>query len=92
MKKTDLGKYFDRCITSFEIGYPKELLQFWKEIERIIEFDKGKTLFIDDTPEILQTARDFGIKYLLLKLRANSKKKDSPQTEFPYIKDFKELL
>lgn len=92
MKKTDLGKYFDRCITSFEIGYPKELLQFWKEIEKIIEFNKEKTLFIDDTPEILRTAKDFGIKYLLLKIKANSKKQDNPQTEFPYIKDFKELL
>lgn len=92
LKKTNIGSYFDRCITSFEIGYPKELLQFWKEIEKIIKFDKEKTLFIDDTPEILETARDFGIKHLLLKIRANSKKKDVPQNNFPVLKDFKDLI
>ncbi len=92
LKKTNIGKYFDRCITSFEIGYPKELLQFWKEIEKIIRFDKDKTLFIDDTPEILHTAKSFGIKHLLLKTRSNSKKKDLPQNDFQILKDFKDLL
>ncbi len=92
LKKTNIGAYFDRCITSFEIGYPKELLQFWKEIEKIIQFDKDKTLFIDDNVEILQTAKDFGLKYLLLKTRANSKKKDIPQNDFTILKDFKELV
>ncbi len=92
LRKTNIGRYFDRCITSFEIGYPKELLQFWKEIEKIIQFDKEKTLFIDDTPEILHTAKNFGIKHLLLKTRANSKKKDIPQNDFLILKDFKELL
>lgn len=92
LKKTNIGKYFDRCITSFEIGYPKELLQFWKEIEKIIQFDKEKTLFIDDTLEILHTAKSFGIKHLLLKTRSNSKKKDIPQNDFLVLKDFKELL
>jgi len=92
LKKTNIGQYFDRCITSFEIGYPKELLQFWREIEKIIQFDKEKTLFIDDSREILQTARNFGIKYLLLKTRANSKKADVPQNDFPVLRDFKELI
>lgn len=92
LKKTNIGLYFDRCITSFEIGYPKELLQFWKEIEKLLQFDKEKTLFIDDSPEILQTAKDFGIKYLLLKTRANSKKKDIPQNNFTVLKDFKDLV
>lgn len=92
LKKTNIGMYFDRCITSFEIGYPKELLQFWKEIEKIIQFDKEKTLFIDDTAEVLHTAKIFGIKHLLLKTRANSKKKDIPQNDFLVLKDFKELL
>jgi putative hydrolase of the HAD superfamily len=92
LKKTNIGQYFDRCITSFEIGYPKELLQFWREIEKIIQFDKEKTLFIDDSHEILQTARNFGIKYLLLKTKANSKKMDVPQNDFPVLKNFKELI
>lgn len=92
LKKTEIGKYFDKCITSFEIGYPKEMINFWEKAEKIIKFDKDKTLFIDDTAEILKTARAFGIKHLLLKARANSKKQDKPTNNFPVLNDFKELL
>ncbi len=92
LKKTEIGKYFDRCITSFEIGYPKEMINFWEKTSKIIKFDKDKTLFIDDTAEILKTAKAFGIKYLLLKTRANSKKQDKPINGFQVLKDFKELL
>jgi putative hydrolase of the HAD superfamily len=58
----------------------------------MIHFDKEKTLFIDDTAEVLKTARDFGIKYLLLKIKANSKREDKPTNSFPILRDFKELL
>lgn len=93
LKKTKIGKYFDKCITSFEIGYPKETMEFWEKTEKILKFDKEKTLFIDDTAEILRTAKGFGIKYLLLKTRANSKKQakkyDQSINDFPVLKDFK---
>jgi putative hydrolase of the HAD superfamily len=92
LKNTEIGKYFDKCITSFEIGYPKEMVEFWEKTEKILKFDKEKTLFIDDTAEILRTAKNFGIKYLLLKTKANSKKYDQPINDFPVLKDFKELL
>jgi putative hydrolase of the HAD superfamily len=94
MRKTKLGGYFDKVITSFEIGTPKENLSFWERIQKITGFDKEKTLFVDDTLEILKTAREFGIKYILLKRRANSKenKKEETQQDFLSISDFKELL
>jgi len=92
LKKTEIGKYFDKCITSCEMGYPKEMIEFWNKVEKVLKFDKGKTLFIDDTLEILKTAKAFGIKHILYKTRANSKKKDSTSNEFPVLKDFKELL
>lgn len=92
LKKTEIGKYFDRCITSFEMGYPKEAIEFWHKAEKVLNFDRTKALFIDDTIEILRTAKKFGIRYLLLKTRANSKKKEIQTDEFPVLKDFKELL
>lgn len=92
LKKTELGKYFDKCITSFDMGYPKEMMEFWEKTEKILKFDKEKTLFIDDTEKILKTAKTFGIKYLLLKTRANSKRTDKPTNNFPQLRDFKELL
>ncbi|MDI6800506.1 MAG: HAD-IA family hydrolase [Thermodesulfovibrionales bacterium] len=92
LKKTEIGKYFDKCITSFEIGFPKEMIEFWEKTEKLLKFDRENTLFIDDTAEILKTAQNFGIKHLLLKTRANSKRDDKPVDGFQTIKDFKELL
>ncbi|HXX57790.1 MAG TPA: GMP/IMP nucleotidase [Thermodesulfovibrionales bacterium] len=92
MRKTDIGRHFDACITSFEIGYPKEDMRFWEKAEKRIGFDRTRTLFIDDTEEILKTARRFGIRYLLFKTLASSRKKPSPSKEFLTIGDFTDLL
>jgi putative hydrolase of the HAD superfamily len=92
LKKTEIGRYFDKCITSNEMGYPKERIEFWEKLEKVLHFEKDKTLFIDDLAEILKTARDYGIRYLLHKTRASSKKSDSPHCGFTVLKDFGELL
>jgi HAD superfamily hydrolase (TIGR01509 family) len=91
-KKTRIGKYFDSVLTSFDAGYPKESLKFWKEAERRLKFDKNLTLFIDDTEQILRTARKFGIKYIFYKARSNSKIRPGKSNEFQQITDFDELL
>ena len=91
-KKTEIGKYFDDTITSCEMGYPKEMLQFWKKAEKRLGFDKEKTLFIDDTEEILKTAKRYGIKYILHKAKASSKAEPKLSKEFSHIFDFKELM
>ncbi|MEK7196044.1 MAG: HAD-IA family hydrolase, partial [Nitrospirota bacterium] len=91
-KKTEIGKYFDDTITSCEMGYPKEMIEFWKKAEKRLGFDKEKTLFIDDTEEILRTAREFGIKYILYKAKASSKIKPKLSKDFLHIFDFEELM
>lgn len=92
LKKTDIGKYFDRCITSFEMGCPKEELAFWRRAEKDLGFDKEKTLFIDDTEDVLSAAKSFGIRYILHKARASSKAEPKASAEFMTIHDFKELM
>lgn len=91
--KTQIGKYFDSVICSFDVGYPKESIEFWHKAEKKLKFDKDKTLFIDDTEDVLRTAKEYGIKYLLYKARANSKL-DNHQTsnDFRVISDFRELM
>lgn len=92
MKKTNIGKYFDACITSFELGYPKEDLRFWLKAEERIGFDKEKTIFIDDTEEVLKTAHLFGIKYIVYKALGSSKKKPQQSKDFLTITDFSEFV
>ncbi len=91
LKKTQLGIYFDKVLSSFDIGFPKESIEFWKEAEKRLGFNKDRTLFIDDTESILKTAKQYGIKYLIFKARANSKDRPKDSKEFLYILDFNEL-
>ena len=91
MKKTNIGRYFDTCITSFEMGYPKEDLRFWQKAQERLGFRKEEALFIDDTEEILKTAHRFGIRYIVFKARATSKKEPKPSKDFLTITDFNEL-
>lgn len=91
-RKTQIGKHFDTVLSSFDAGYPKESLEFWKVAEKRLGFDREKTLFIDDTEEILKTARRFGIRFLLYKARANSRVSPKQSRHFLHITDFDELL
>jgi putative hydrolase of the HAD superfamily len=94
LKKTRLGVYFDRVITSFDMNAPKEELIFWERAEKTLGFEREKTMFIDDIAEILSIAEEFGIKYVVLKRRSNSRRGDDSDDEerFLAIDDFRELL
>lgn len=92
LKKTELGRYFDSVLCSFDVGYPKESIEFWHKAQGILRFDKEKSLFIDDTEDVLKTASEFGIKYTVLKARANSRLKPRKSNEFITINDFRELI
>ncbi|MDA8388007.1 MAG: GMP/IMP nucleotidase [Nitrospiraceae bacterium] len=97
-RQTGIGGYFDHIVTSWHIGYPKEDIRFWEKAGAIAGFDRAKerTLFIDDTEAILETAKKYGIKYLFLKEKPASRqvagraKKNSGL--FPAIRDFREFL
>jgi len=92
LRKTQIGKYFDSVLCSFDVNCPKESIEFWHKAEKLLKFDKEKTLFIDDTEDVLKTAKEYGIRYLLLKARANSKIKPKKSNEFLVINDFRELM
>lgn len=90
--KTQIGKYFDEVLCSFNVGYPKEYTEFWRGAEKKLKFEKERSLFIDDTEDVLITARDYGIKYLIFKAKASSKAEPKKTNEFNTIHDFRELM
>jgi HAD superfamily hydrolase (TIGR01509 family) len=92
LKKTEIGKYFDAALTSFEIGYPKEMIEFWEKAEKRLGFEKEKSLFIDDTKAVLKTAKQFGIRYILYKAYSSSKAEKGASGEFPSLEDFRDLM
>ncbi len=91
-KKTLIGRYFDSVLSSFDAGHPKESRKFWEIAEKRLGFDRHRSLFVDDTEEILRTAKKYGIKHVLYKARATSKGKPKIPREFDYIVDFDELI
>ena len=92
LKKTRIGKYFDSVLSSFDVGFPKESVSFWKEAEALLGFDRDKTLFVDDSEELLKTAKQYGIKYIVYKAKASSRIEPRRSDEFLYIFDFRELM
>lgn len=92
LRKTRIGRFFDNALTSFEIGYPKEMIEFWQRAEERLGFERDRSLFIDDTKDILKTAKIFGIRYILYKACASSKAGRGSSRQFPSICDFSELM
>ncbi len=90
--QTDLSPYLETILCSSDIGVPKEALEFWKKAEEVLLFDKTKTLFIDDNEAVLHAADAFGIKYLLQKSNASSRRVQISSTAFPPLARFDSLI
>ncbi|RJQ42940.1 MAG: haloacid dehalogenase [Nitrospiraceae bacterium] len=90
--KTQIGKYFDDVLCSFDVGYPKEFIEFWHRAEKRLKFDKEHSLFIDDTEDVMKTAKEYGIRHLIFKAKASSKAEPKKTIHFPVIHDFRELM
>lgn len=76
----DLASKVDKVISSHDYGAPKEDGAFWQALKDDIAFDPNRTLFIDDTPRVLEAAQRFGIKHLLAVAKPDSQRanKDTP--------------
>jgi len=92
LKKTEIGKYFDSIISAFDMGIPKEESSFWRKMADRINFHKDSTLLIDDTEKVLISARDYGIRYLILLARPSSRGEIKTSEEFPTISYFNEIF
>ena len=92
LKKTEIGKYFDSVVCAFDIGLPKEDNAFWEKAAKVIRFNKETTMLVDDTENVLLSARAYGIRYLILKARPSSRGELRTSEQFPAISYFKELV
>ena len=92
MNNTKINKFLDAIHTSHEFNYPKESQKFWQALACKETFNPSRTLFIDDSVEILHAANQFGIKYLLGINKPDSKKNRIDITDFNSICYFDEVL
>jgi putative hydrolase of the HAD superfamily len=92
LEKTAIGPWFDRIICAEEVGLAKEEPLFWERLEKMLKFEKNRTLLVDDTEQVLFTARDYGLAHLLFVARPSSRQRVEYSCHFPSIEYFKELL
>ncbi len=92
LAQTTLIPYFNTILCSSDIGLPKEEVHFWRGAQRVLQFDKERSLFIDDNEDVLLAAHAFGIKYLLFKAHASSRVPRDDSKNFPSLRHFSELL
>ena len=65
MEKTGLAPAFDQTITSHSLGHAKEVKLAWEVLGARYDFDPEKSLFIDDSFAVLDSARAYGVAHLL---------------------------
>lgn len=92
LDRTQLGGYFDAVICSHDLGLPKENQAFWAQLQQVEPFDCARTLFVDDSPSVLESARGYGIQWLLAVLKPDTKGPLREAGEFAAIHDFSEIL
>ena len=92
MRETRLDAWFDALISSHQIGLPKEHPDFWQALQGVEPFDKARTLFVDDSLPVLESAKAYGIAHLLAVCNPDSKLPHKECGEFEAIASFGEVM
>lgn len=92
MDHVDITGWFDRVVVSHELDAPKEEQAFWHRLQELHPFNPARTLLIDDTERVLESARDYGIAHLLTLLQPDSQRQKRIDTRFPGIHHFDEIM
>ncbi len=92
MEKTCLQPFFDDIVSSHDLGLPKEHVGFWSLLQQCQAFNKEKTLMVDDSLPVLNSAQLFGIGHLVFVSKPDSQQPKKQITEFRSIEDFRELM
>ena len=92
MGHVDITQWFDRVVVSHDLEAPKEDPGFWHRLQALHPFDPARTLLIDDTEPVLDSARQYGIAHLLTLLQPDSRRQKRIDTRFPGIHHFDEIM
>jgi putative hydrolase of the HAD superfamily len=91
MAETRLGPAFDLILSSHRLGYPKEDLRFWPELQARFPFDPARALLVDDNLSVLETARAYGVEQVLGITHPDSRRPPRPLEGVPTVTGLAEL-
>lgn len=92
MDTIDITGWFDRVVVSHDLRAPKEAQEFWHSLQALHPFDPARTLLIDDTEQVLESAQQYGIAHLLTLLQPDSQQLKRIETRFAGIHHFDEIM
>lgn len=92
MKKTRLDHHFDEIVSAHQLGHPKESQQFWSKLHACLPFDPERTLFVDDSINVLKSARKYGIDNVIAILKPDTKSPEKELAGFNGVAGFEKLL
>ena len=92
MDNVDITQWFDRVVLSHDLLAPKEDQDFWHRLQDLHPFDPSRTLLIDDTEQVLNSAQEYGIAHLLTLLQPDSKRQKRVENRFRGIHHFDEIM
>ncbi len=87
--RTGLDIYFDRLVSSHEFGAAKEHPDFWSRLCRDERVEPARSLFVDDSPAVLQSARRCGVGQVVAMCAPDSRGTLREIDGFPGILDFR---
>lgn len=90
--QTGLDQHIQHMVSTHEFGVSKEFLELWQRLQKKLQFDPAKTLFVDDNLSILATAQQFGIAQVLAVTNPDSQLPAKEIDSFPSVSDFRNML
>lgn len=92
MLHTGLDTMVDRIISSHDYQYPKEDQAFWQHLMEDEGFDIERTVLIDDSLAVLESAQRFGFKHLLCIAQPDSQKPKRKELGFKTVDKFSDVM
>lgn len=89
---TGIHHLLDDIYSSHQFGQPKESQQFWQALAEQQHFNPARTLFIDDSIDVLHSAQQYGIGYLLGMRQPDSQQTPKELDGFSSIVHFDEIF
>ncbi len=94
LENIDLRPYFEIMISSEQIGYSKEYVEFWQILQSMHPFDPQHAVLIDDMAPVLAGAQQFGIAHLVTITQPSSLRaqREAHELSYPAIDHLTEFL
>lgn len=92
IEHTGIDQLVDLMVCSHDFGLPKENPAFWTKLQEVEPFNAQRTLLVDDSLPVLESARTFGIRHLLCIAQPDSRQPAREIADFDVVTDFAEVM